>query len=62
MRGWYLENSSFNQPPEQGRDMLHQARALFERALQIRRFAIDFSWRIRNGRRLGGPSTTRGMS
>jgi adenylate cyclase len=35
MRGWYLVNSSFNQPPEQGRDTLHQARALFERALQI---------------------------
>ena len=34
MRGWYLVNSSFNQPREQGRDMLHQARALFERALQ----------------------------
>jgi adenylate cyclase len=35
MRGRYLVNSSFNQPREQGRDMFHQARALFERALQI---------------------------
>ena len=41
MRGWYLENSSFNQPPEQGRDMLHQARALFERALQIDPNEVD---------------------
>jgi adenylate cyclase len=37
MRGWYLVNSSFNQ----GRDMLHQARALFERALQIDPNEID---------------------
>jgi tetratricopeptide (TPR) repeat protein len=35
MRGRYLVNSSFNQPREQGRDMFHQARALFERALKI---------------------------
>jgi adenylate cyclase len=41
MRGWYLVNSSFNQPPEQGRDMLHQARALFERALQIDSNEVD---------------------
>ena len=41
MRGRYLVNSSFNQPPEQGRDMLHQARALFERALQIDPNEVD---------------------
>jgi len=35
MRGWYLTNSSFNRPGEEGRDVLHQARDLFERALQI---------------------------
>jgi tetratricopeptide (TPR) repeat protein len=37
MRGWYLVNSSFNE----GRDTLHQARALFERALQIDPNEID---------------------
>jgi adenylate cyclase len=41
MRGRYLQNSSFNQPPEQGRDMSHQARALFERALQIDPNEVD---------------------
>jgi tetratricopeptide (TPR) repeat protein len=35
MRGWYLWNSAFDRPPDEGRDMLDQARALFERALQI---------------------------
>ena len=30
-----LADSSFNQPPEQRRDMIYQARALFERALKI---------------------------
>jgi adenylate cyclase len=35
MRGWHLVNSSFTRPSDEGRDMLHQARSLFERALQI---------------------------
>jgi adenylate cyclase len=35
LRGWYLVNRLFSRPPEEGRDMLHQARALFEGALQI---------------------------
>ncbi|HEX9168157.1 MAG TPA: tetratricopeptide repeat protein, partial [Roseiarcus sp.] len=35
LRGWYLENSSFGRPPNEAREMLHQARASFERALQI---------------------------
>jgi adenylate cyclase len=35
LRGWYLMNSHFNRPADEGRDMVHHARTLFERALQI---------------------------
>jgi adenylate cyclase len=35
LRGWYLVNSLFSRPPDEARDMLHRARALFEQALQI---------------------------
>ncbi len=35
MRGWYLVNSSFNQPPAELRAALNEARSLFDRALQI---------------------------
>jgi len=41
LRGWYLVNSHFNRPPDEGRDMLHQARTLFERALQIDPTDVD---------------------
>ena len=34
LRGWFLVNSSFSRPSDEGRDTLRQARALFERALQ----------------------------
>jgi adenylate cyclase len=35
LRGSYLAINHFNRPRDEGRDMIHQARALFERALQI---------------------------
>jgi TolB-like protein len=35
LRGRYLMNTFFNRPRDEGRDMVHQARTLFERALQI---------------------------
>ena len=41
LRGWYLVNSLFSRPPGEGRDMLHQARSLFERALQIDPTDVD---------------------
>jgi adenylate cyclase len=41
LRGWYLVNSLFSRPPGEGRDMLHQARTLFERALQIDPMDVD---------------------
>jgi adenylate cyclase len=41
LRSWYLVNSHFYRPADEGRDMLHQARTLFERALQIDPAGID---------------------
>ena len=41
LRGWYLVNSHFSRAPDEGRDMLHQARTLFERALQIDPTDVD---------------------
>jgi TolB-like protein len=35
LRGGYLVNSHSSRPPDEGRDMIHQARTVFERALQI---------------------------
>ena len=66
MRGRYLQNSSFNQPPEQGRDMSYQARALFERALQIDPNEVDaldgttvtYFFDFINGWATPGPTTT----
>jgi TolB-like protein/class 3 adenylate cyclase/Flp pilus assembly protein TadD len=41
MRGWYLVNSSFSRPPDEARDMLHQALAFFEQAVQIDPTDVD---------------------
>jgi adenylate cyclase len=41
MRGWYLFNSLFDRPPDEGRDILHKARTQFERALQIDPTDVD---------------------
>jgi adenylate cyclase len=41
LRGWYLFNSLFSRPPEEARDMLHQARTMFQRALQIDPTDVD---------------------
>jgi adenylate cyclase len=41
LRGWYLVNSLFGRPPEEGRDMLHQARGWFERAIKTDPTDVD---------------------